>query len=57
MAGQAREIVLDGEIAVSDDRSVTHSDAAGRHRRAPAGLEPEKRLRWHSERWRVPEIR
>jgi hypothetical protein len=40
-AAQAREIVLDGEIAVSDDRSVTPVDAAGRHRRAPAGLEPE----------------
>jgi hypothetical protein len=26
MAGQAREIVLDGEIAVSDDRGVTHID-------------------------------
>ena len=57
MAGQAREIVLDGEIAVSDDRSVTHIDAAGRHRRAPAGLEPEKRLGWHSQRWRLPEVR
>jgi hypothetical protein len=41
MAGQAREIVLDGEIAVSDDRSVTHIDAAGRHRRAPAALDPK----------------
>jgi hypothetical protein len=30
MTGQAREIVLDGEIAVSDDRSVTHIEAAGR---------------------------
>jgi hypothetical protein len=36
MAGQAREIVLDGEIAVSDDdRSVTHIDAAGRPERRP----------------------
>jgi hypothetical protein len=26
MAGQAREIVLDGEIAVSDDLGVTHID-------------------------------
>jgi hypothetical protein len=26
MAGQAREIGLDGEIAVSNDRSVTHID-------------------------------
>jgi hypothetical protein len=26
MAGQAREIVLYGEIAVSDDRGVTHID-------------------------------
>ena len=26
MAGQAREIVLDGEIAVSDDRGITHID-------------------------------
>jgi hypothetical protein len=41
MAGQAREIVRNSEIAVSDDRSVTHIDAAGRHRRAPAGLDPK----------------
>jgi hypothetical protein len=26
IAGQAREIVLDGEIAVSDHRGVTHID-------------------------------
>jgi hypothetical protein len=34
--GQAREIVLDGEIAVSDDRGVTHiddlQDASAGHR-------------------------
>ena len=26
MAGQARQIVLDGEIAVSDNHGVTHID-------------------------------
>ena len=30
MAGQAREIVLDGEIAVSDNRGVTHIEPTQR---------------------------
>ncbi|HEX3350156.1 MAG TPA: hypothetical protein VHS58_18860 [Acetobacteraceae bacterium] len=42
MDGQARENVLDGEIAVFDDRGVTRiDDLQDGHRRAPAGLEPE----------------
>ena len=42
MDGQARENVLDGEIAVLDDRGVTRiGDLQDGHRRAPAGLEPE----------------
>jgi hypothetical protein len=59
IAEQAREIVLDGEIAVSDDRSVTHANRrpAGCHHRAPAGLEAEKRPGWHLLRWRLPEAR
>jgi hypothetical protein len=42
MDGQARENVLDGEIAVFDDRGVTRiDDLQDGHRRATAGLKPE----------------
>ena len=34
---QAREIVLDGEIAVSDDAVATHRQPAGRHLRHRPG--------------------
>jgi hypothetical protein len=47
MDGQARENVLDGEIAVFDDCGVTRiDDLQDGHRQAPAGLEPEKRPSW-----------
>ena len=53
MGGQARDIVLDGEIAVPDDRGVTQIDdlqdaiAGYRPARAPNSNQAGRAPRWH----------
>jgi hypothetical protein len=51
MAGQAREIVLDGEFAVSDDRGVTHIDD---RQDAIAGRRPKSDQAGTAPRWSRP---
>ena len=57
MGGQARDIVLDGEIAVPDDRGVTHIDDLQDAIVGTGRLEPNSDQAGRAPRWRLLEAR